>query len=77
MPTVIVDAFKADLQPLLDRIEAGEEVILARGDRPVARFVPIQRSTAKRHFGAMRGIISVGPAFFEPLPTAEQAAWEQ
>jgi hypothetical protein len=39
--------------------------------------VPFQRRSVKREFGAMRGIISVGPEFFEPLPTVELAAWDR
>jgi hypothetical protein len=31
----------------------------------------------KRQFGALRGVVSVGPEFFEPLPADELAAWDQ
>jgi hypothetical protein len=30
-----------------------------------------------RKFGALRGVISVGPEVFEPLPEDELAAWER
>jgi prevent-host-death family protein len=77
MPLVTIDAFETDLQRLLDRVEAGEDIVLTRAGRPVARLAPVQRQAVKRHFGAMRGIINVGPAFFKPLPKAELAVWEQ
>lgn len=57
--------------------EAGEEIVLARGKIPIAKLVPYQPVAPKRQFGALRGIVSVGPEFFEPLPDDELAAWEQ
>ncbi|WP_145735413.1 type II toxin-antitoxin system Phd/YefM family antitoxin [Nitrospirillum pindoramense] len=63
----IVGAFEAkkDLAALLDRIEAGEEVIITRHGRPVARLSPIDGGrdiasakaalTALRHSIAARG----------------------
>jgi hypothetical protein len=57
-------------------IDAGEEIVLARGKKPIARLVPFRSPTTKRRFGALHGVVSVGPAFFEPLPLLELAAWE-
>jgi antitoxin (DNA-binding transcriptional repressor) of toxin-antitoxin stability system len=57
--------------------EAGEEIVLARGKIPIAKLVPYQPVARKRQFGALRGIVSVGPEFSEPLPDDELAAWEQ
>jgi antitoxin (DNA-binding transcriptional repressor) of toxin-antitoxin stability system len=51
--------------------------LLARGKRPVARLVPYHPKAAKRRFGALQGIVSVGPEFFEPLPEDELAGWER
>jgi hypothetical protein len=39
--------------------------------------VPFERPKTTRRFGAMRGQISVDERFFDPLPEAELAAWEQ
>jgi prevent-host-death family protein len=77
MTVVTIHNAKTNLSQLLARVEAGEEIILARGKQPIARLVPFHAPAAKRRFGAMRGIISVGPEFFEPLPTEELADWEQ
>jgi antitoxin (DNA-binding transcriptional repressor) of toxin-antitoxin stability system len=74
--TVTIHAAKTTLSQLLARVEAGEEIILARGKEPIAKLVPFQPPTIKRRFGALRGVISVGPEFFEPLPEQELAAWE-
>ncbi|HEY1930868.1 MAG TPA: type II toxin-antitoxin system prevent-host-death family antitoxin [Acetobacteraceae bacterium] len=76
METVTIHVAKTRLSQLLARVEAGEEITLARGKHPIARLVPYQAPASKRQFGSMRGAVSVGPAFFEPLPDDEQAPWE-
>jgi len=83
MNTVTIHAAKTNLSKLLVRVEAGEEILLSRGDQPIAKIVPYAPSAPelatpkpKRQFGAMRGQISLGPEFFEPLPEEELALWE-
>lgn len=76
MATVTIHVAKTTLSQLLARVEAGEEIVLARGKQPIAKLVPFQPSPVKRQFGALRGIVSVGPEFFEPLSEPELAAWE-
>ena len=76
MEAVTVHVAKTHLSQLLSRVERGEEIIVARGKRPVARLVPYHPPAARRQFGALRGIVSVGPEFFEPLPEDELARWE-
>ena len=41
MPTYTVHAAKTNLSKLIERVEQGEEVVIARGRKPVARLVPI------------------------------------
>jgi prevent-host-death family protein len=76
MPTVTIHAAKTQLSKLIERAEAGEEVIIARGRKPVIRLVPIAEPEPKRQFGAMKGKVWVGPEFFEPLPEEELRLWE-
>lgn len=76
MKTVTIHTAKTTLSQLLARVEAGEEIVLARGKEPIAKLVPFRPRTAKRRFGALRGIIGVGPEFFDPLPEQELTAWE-
>jgi prevent-host-death family protein len=83
MNTVTIHAAKTNLSKLLVRVEAGEEIVLARGDRPIAKIVPyappapeLAPQKPKRQFGSMRGHISLGPEFFDPLPNEELALWE-
>jgi prevent-host-death family protein len=74
--TVTVHVAKTTLSQLIARVEAGEEIVIARGKEPVARLVPIRRAAPKRQFGAMRGKARVDASFFEPLPEDELKAWE-
>jgi prevent-host-death family protein len=77
MDTVTIHTAKTTLSQLLARVEAGEEIVLARGKVPVARLVPYLPAAPKRQFGALRGIVTVDPTFFDPLPEDELAAWDQ
>jgi prevent-host-death family protein len=77
MDTVTIHTAKTTLSQLVARVEGGEEIILARGNVPIAKIVPYQPVVSKRRFGALRGVVSVGPEFFEPLPDDELAAWGQ
>lgn len=76
MSTVSVHAAKTHLSELLARVEAGEEITIARRNVPVARLVPLAPK-ARRRFGALRGKIDIGPEFFEPLPPDEIDRWER
>ena len=77
MTTVTIHAAKTNLSRLIERACKGEEIVIARGDEPVVRLVPITAAPRGRVFGAMHGKARVDDAFFEPLPPAELAAWEQ
>jgi prevent-host-death family protein len=77
METVTIHAAKTTLSRLVARVEAGEEIVLSRGRHPIAKLVPYHPVVAKRQFGALRDVVSVGPDFFEPLPADELASWEQ
>lgn len=76
METVTIHAAKTTLSQLLLRVEAGEEIVLARGKEPVAKLVPFKSIRKKRRFGALKGKVSVGPEFFEPLPDQDLKQWE-
>jgi prevent-host-death family protein len=76
MITVTIHAAKTQLSKLIAQVEAGEEVIIARRDKPVARLVPLAPAQPKRQFGSMKGKVWVGPEFFEPLPEEDLRLWE-
>ncbi len=56
---------KTQLSKLLDRAAAGEEIVIARNGRPVARLMPIQRRPVRRTPGAWRGAVWMAPDFDE------------
>jgi len=71
--TVNVHAAKTHLSRLLERVARGEEIIIARAGKPIARLSPI--TAAERPLGFVRA--SIDPAFFEPLPDDELEAWDK
>jgi prevent-host-death family protein len=68
MAEVNVHQAKTQLSQLLHRVEAGEEVIIARAGKPIARLVAIQAGSADRPLGIDVGIVRVAPDFDAPLP---------
>jgi prevent-host-death family protein len=76
-PYVTVHEAKTHLSKLLVRAEAGEEIVIARGKKPVAKLVPTEPAVPlePRKPGRWKGLIHVGPEFFEPLPDEELRAW--
>jgi prevent-host-death family protein len=76
MSVVTIHKAKSTLSRLIKKASAGEEIILARGDKPVARLVPVGEAKGKRPPGSLKGKLHVGPEFFEPLPPEELKRWE-
>jgi prevent-host-death family protein len=57
---------KTHLSKLLQRVAAGEEIVIARGGEPIAKLVPIRRAR-RRTFGADRGQVLLSVEFDAPL----------
>jgi prevent-host-death family protein len=76
MKTVTIHQAKTNLSKLIEQACEGEEIVIARGPKPVARLVPISDIKGRRQPGALRGRLKVGKEFFEPLPADELAGWE-
>ncbi len=75
MVTVSITEAKTHLSRLLSRVEAGEDVVIARNGKPVAKLINFTHQT-KPVFGSMKGIIHLDDSFFDPFPEEELAAWE-
>ncbi len=73
MTTVDVEYARAHLSALLAAVEQGDEVVIARGDEPVARMVPAERRV-ERELGFIP--YTVPSTFLDGLPEAEIHAWE-
>jgi prevent-host-death family protein len=76
MSVVTIHKAKTNLSRLIEKASAGEEIIIARGSKPVAKLVPVGEVKGKRRPGALKGKLVIGPEFFEPLPRSESAGWE-
>lgn len=70
---VKVQEAKTRLSAILADVERGDEVVIARGDVPVARLIPVQEPPP-RELGFVP--YHVPDVFYEPLPEDELAAWE-
>lgn len=68
MKTVNVHEAKTHLSRLLRRVAAGEEVVIAKSGRPVARLVPVGAQPRERTLGTERGRIVIADDFDAPLP---------
>lgn len=66
---------KTQLSRLIEEAERGEEVVILRGKKPVARIVPIKSAPKRRKLGILKGAFVVGPDFFEPLSEEELESW--
>ena len=66
MAEVNVHYAKTHLSKLLQRVAAGEEIVIARGAEPVAKLVPVKRAR-RRIFGADRGLVQLDADFDAPL----------
>jgi prevent-host-death family protein len=67
MKTVTTHQAKTHLSRLLREVQAGEEVVIARGDTPLARLVPVVAAPLQRRFGTARGLVSIADDFDQPL----------
>ena len=74
--TVNVHEAKTQLSRLLVRVGLGEEVIIARAGKPVARLVAIEEKPLRRTPGSARGQVWVAPDFNVPLPPEILDAFE-
>lgn len=64
--TVTVTEAKTQLSRLIERTQAGEEVVIRRGKRPIAKLIRYEAPIAPRRLGALSGQIWVSDDFDEP-----------
>lgn len=65
---------KTNLSRLIADALAGGEVVIARGNIPAVRLVPVEPK-GRRQFGALKGKIALDSRFDEPLPEDELGGW--
>ena len=72
---VNVHQAKTHLSRLLAQVEAGEEIVIARRGKPVARLVSC-KPRGKRQPDVLKGKIVLPEGFFDPLSEEELKVWE-
>jgi prevent-host-death family protein len=75
METVNIHQAKSQLSKLIERVTAGEEIVIAKAGKPVARLVPAT-SRSPRKPGLLKGRIRIAKDFDAPLPESVLALFE-
>ncbi len=77
MATVNLDEAEVSLHNLLERVEAGEEVVIVRNGETVAKLVSVpKRKWGERQPDVLKGKFVLPDSFFDPLPEEELKLWE-
>jgi prevent-host-death family protein len=77
METVNVHEAKTHLSRLLARVARGEEIVIARAGKPIARLVPVGPAAGQRPLGMDRGRAVIAEDFDAPLPEDIVEAFEK
>lgn len=77
MATISVHEAKTHLSRLIERVLAGEEIVISRNREPVVRLVRAVPAKKKPLLGALMGRVKfdLDDGFFDPLPEDELNAW--
>jgi prevent-host-death family protein len=75
--TINVHEAKTHFSELLARVGLGEEVIIAKAGKPVARLVPISEKSRPRVPGTAAGRMIIAANFDAPLPESIVASFEE
>ncbi len=65
--TVNIHEAKTRLSQLIQQVEDGDEIIIARANKPVARLVAFQQKPVERRVGDAKGLVEIMPDF-DQLP---------
>jgi prevent-host-death family protein len=68
MKTVNTYAAKTHLSSLLEEVVAGEEIVITKPGKPIARLVPLEKPDVRKTSGMLRGQIWMSDDFDAPLP---------
>ena len=67
---------KSSLSRLVDRAAGGEEIIIAKYGKPLARLGPLRQRVARRKPGGWEGRVFISEDFDDPLPPEILSAFE-
>ena len=68
MRSVNIHEAKTHLSRLIEQVSQGEEIVIAKAGKPVAKLVPLQEPPPPRILGGMEGLIHMADDFDDPLP---------
>ena len=68
---------KTHFSKLLLKVAAGDEVVISKAGKPVAKLVPYSAAPATRKLGSAKGLFVMPPDFDAPLPDHVLAAFEK
>ncbi len=74
MQRVTIHAAKTHLSKLIEAALNGEEIVIAKGSKPVVRLVPVTRGAFR--IGLLAGELGAAPDFFEPMDAGDLDLWE-
>jgi prevent-host-death family protein len=74
MQQVTIHAAKTNLSKLIEAALNGEEIVIAKGSKPVVRLVPVERPSFQ--IGLLKGQLGHAPSFLEPMDQADLEVWE-
>ncbi len=73
---VNVHEAKTHFSKILARVEAGEEVVIARAGKPIAKMVRLSTLPVRRKGGFWKGMLTMSDDFNDPLPPEILAEFE-
>jgi len=76
MINVNVHEAKTHLSRLLERVAAGEEIIISKANKPMAKLTPLSKPQMDRVSGLDKGVIQIPDDFDAPLPEDVLALFE-
>ena len=72
MTQVNIHEAKTHLSRLLKQVVRGEEIVIAKGNIPIARIIPISDGTVERKIGLSKGKVQISNDFDQALPDFEE-----
>ena len=76
MNKINIHQAKTQFSRLIERAAGGEEIVIAKSGKPVARLIPFTPQNEPRRPGALRGKIRIKKNFDQPLPKELLASFE-
>ncbi|MBW8306776.1 MAG: type II toxin-antitoxin system Phd/YefM family antitoxin [Thiobacillus sp.] len=76
MQIINIHEAKTHLSRLLEQVAGGEEIVIAKAGKPIARLVPLEAPPKKRQLGLLKGKLNVPDDFDAPLTDDELTLFE-